>query len=298
VERNKPKPKPKIIRSIQAFRAIACILIVLFHSSGIFDKYFERPLISEIFKFGNFRVPFFFILSGFIMHHIHQKDFGKPDKFIPYFKKRITRIYPLYWMITLSVLPVFFLFPNFGTERHKDIIVIIKSLLLIPQDNYPILGVAWTLTFEISFYCALSLLILNLRIGRFLIQTWLISCILVKLFSLNLIFPYTFIFSEYNIFFGIGISISISKVIYTKFYSHIEAFFTKRKLLLYIGNASYSIYLVHYPILSITAKIMTTLKIDNYISNSLIFILISLIGVFSGLVTYEVIEQRLSRWLR
>ena len=71
---------------IQALRGIAAILVVLSH-------------IKFIGK-GAFDVDIFFCISGFIMMHVTQsstKDF---------IKKRLIRITPIYWSLTLLVFAI------------------------------------------------------------------------------------------------------------------------------------------------------------------------------------------------
>ena len=53
-------------------------MVVLYHASGsIFTKYFvgERP-VGRVFDFGYAGVDFFFVLSGFIMLHVHRRGVG------------------------------------------------------------------------------------------------------------------------------------------------------------------------------------------------------------------------------
>src|SRR5260221_9879970 len=103
-----------MLNSLQACRAVAAILAVLFHASvGIFalDKYFGHKPFGPVFDFGFAGVDFFFVLSGFIMMHIHAADIGQPRALRAYLWKRFTRIYPAYWAVLIVLTPVFFLVP-------------------------------------------------------------------------------------------------------------------------------------------------------------------------------------------
>src|SRR5438105_10339285 len=87
------------ITSLQTGRAVAAWMVVLYHASGsIFTKYFvgERP-VGRVFDFGYAGVDFFFVLSGFIMLHVHRDDLGRPKRLGRYLWKRCTRIYLPYW---------------------------------------------------------------------------------------------------------------------------------------------------------------------------------------------------------
>jgi exopolysaccharide production protein ExoZ len=97
-------------------------------------------------------VDYFFVLTGFLISFIYGERIGTRQKVGRYVTNRFIRIYPFYWLITLIILPVYFLVPSFGNgfETHKD--ALIKSLVLIPQEHGPILPVAWSLSYFFLFY--------------------------------------------------------------------------------------------------------------------------------------------------
>src|SRR4051794_15071476 len=112
-----------MLQSLQACRAMAAILVVLYHTShGIFrlDKYFGHKPFGHVFDFGFAGVDFFFVLSGFIMMHVHGRDIGQPRAFASYLWKRFSRIYPAYWIVFAAILPVYFLVPSFGLGHERD----------------------------------------------------------------------------------------------------------------------------------------------------------------------------------
>ena len=59
-----------MLLSIQVFRGLAALLVLLFHASLIVEKskYFDQTSIETIFHFGDAGVDFFFVLSGFIIY--------------------------------------------------------------------------------------------------------------------------------------------------------------------------------------------------------------------------------------
>jgi exopolysaccharide production protein ExoZ len=88
-----------MLNSLQACRAAAAILVVFYHTShGIFrlEKYFGHKPFGPVFDFGFAGVDFFFVLSGFIMIHVHAGDIGQPRMLAAYLWKRFSRIYPAY----------------------------------------------------------------------------------------------------------------------------------------------------------------------------------------------------------
>ncbi len=84
-----------MIRSIQAYRGFAALLVITFHANLMANEYFASTPLTEFFRFGHSGVPFFFVLSGFIIYFIHKNDIGVPNRASTYLKKRVIRIYPI-----------------------------------------------------------------------------------------------------------------------------------------------------------------------------------------------------------
>lgn len=101
-------------------------------------------------KGGAFGVDLFFIISGFIMVYITRSGF---DEFI---KKRFIRVVPLYWFMTMVVVFLVVIKPGLFSSTTFSYEFLIKSLLFIPFDRNgyiePLLGVGWTLNYEMFFY--------------------------------------------------------------------------------------------------------------------------------------------------
>jgi peptidoglycan/LPS O-acetylase OafA/YrhL len=190
---------------LQTFRGLAALLIVLYHATGLAINKFSQIFLLNFFLFGNSGVDFFFVLSGFMIFYAHISDIGNKDKFILFLKKRFIRIYPLYWLVTFIILPVYFFVPSLGQGYERNIGVIIKSLLLYPQtENMPIVSVGWTLSYEVFFYLLFSLLIvLKIRFWLPIIAIWILGTIISfihNFISLQNQDIYLFhIFSSYNL---------------------------------------------------------------------------------------------------
>src|SRR6187397_1827750 len=110
-----PPPRSPRYLTLDHWRGVACLLVVLFHSSGIAFLSMEAQgtapqqeglagLALSITRIGWIGVPFFFVISGYAISATadsSRRDRGGP---IGYFRRRIRRIYPPFWaMIVLQV---------------------------------------------------------------------------------------------------------------------------------------------------------------------------------------------------
>ncbi len=153
------------LKGIQFGRGIAACLVVLFHAGHMLaePQYVGHPYsLTSLFRFGNAGVDFFFVLSGFIIFYVHSADIGRPQRLAHYLWQRVTRIYPIYWIVTSYVVATL-------VAKHDwpalDISRVIGSILLLPGTKEPILGPAWTLLHEMAFYGVFAVAILSARAG-------------------------------------------------------------------------------------------------------------------------------------
>lgn len=199
----------KKLEIIQAFRGIASIGVLLTHCGVIFQDQLGRPFLNNIFAFGGAGVDFFFVLSGFIIFYIHEKDIDKPDRFKSFLLKRLSRVYPLYWFVVAVKLISSWGLKGFDPSGINLSWDFLSSIALLPQkQEFLILGVSWTLSFEIFFYLVFGLaIVLPRRIVFPMIGAWFVGCI-AHLFGLIPIAKGTllsdFWFSPLNLEFAMG----------------------------------------------------------------------------------------------
>lgn len=144
--------KPARLDSLQVYRGGAAVLVVLYHITVYMRESFDFTYLGNLFSFGFAGVDFFFVLSGFIIFYTNYRDIGHPQKVKRYLTKRLIRIYPIYWgVLTFKVL-LLVAMPGIAKSHETDFLVILKSYFLFPQQNLPVIGVAWTLSYEILFY--------------------------------------------------------------------------------------------------------------------------------------------------
>lgn len=153
------KPVTKFY-NIQAMRGIAAMLVVSWHTIYLEGQIKPGAMfVPRFFGFGGVGVDLFFVISGFVMATIIKDKFQQPGAVTNFLAHRITRIYPLYWFYTLLLVLFLSMYSIFS---HKLIThaSLIQSLLLWPQPPpSPVLGVGWTLIYEMYFYFIIAFLL-------------------------------------------------------------------------------------------------------------------------------------------
>lgn len=153
--------------SVQALRAVAALLVVWVHSIDA-AEFFSSPRQSRFFHLENFGacgLDIFFVISGFIVSQVAVRSaernaahrFATAREFLT---KRITRVYPLYWILTLIVV----LEQQLGRYRVPwRSVNWVPTILLLPSFpsqndpiNAPLLWLGWSLMFEMYFYLVLT----------------------------------------------------------------------------------------------------------------------------------------------
>lgn len=193
--------------AIQAARGVAALLVVIYHATRSLSlpQYLGTIALDNVFGFGHAGVDFFFVLSGFIITYVHHTDLGRPERLGRYTWRRLTRIYPIYWIITLVIVARDLLAPN-AAERLSPMILA-ESLTLFPLGHEPLIPVAWTLEHELLFYCAFGLAILNRRAGRVAILVGL-SLIATGQFTMTRSGIANFMTTPFHLQFLMGIAVA------------------------------------------------------------------------------------------
>lgn len=145
--------------SLQIGRGMAAVLVLLFHAGSLLAFNGGEAFAGGAFRFGAAGVDFFFVLSGFIITYRHARDFAHPERLGSYTRRRLVRVYPVYWLVTLAILPLYFVVPGFGQGYETRPDVIATSLILLPANEGPILYVGWSLVHELWFYLVVAALI-------------------------------------------------------------------------------------------------------------------------------------------
>ncbi|CAB3755667.1 hypothetical protein LMG29739_02238 [Paraburkholderia solisilvae] len=341
-------------KSLQACRAAAALSVVLFHlgTQLALGKTFGIAWFGELFRFGRAGVDFFFVLSGFIVVTAHQSDFFQPARLFAYLRKRVTRIYPIYWFIFVTTACLAMTMPSTRAALPHDTPLIVKSLALVPQDptvvggtGAPVIVTAWTLQYELVFYAIVGLFIF----GRVTAALVVVAMLANSLLCMDVCrFPSEFFASPYFLLFGLGaaiafvcraaprmrharvvaalggIAFALTAVIETAtrapLGSHVSiiAYGLSSAAVIFglvkaedvgqvvgghrwtqlLGDASYSLYLLHFPVLSVLCKIALASGLHG-LRGALVTFGFVLIGcVASGVCLHVWVERPVLRLLR
>jgi len=264
------------IESLQAGRGVAAFAVVLYHAGLAARDFAGQREAYDLLRLGYLGVDFFFVLSGFIIYH---STVGRRRSLRDYAVARFRRVYLPYYPIGLAMALFYALLP-------KDVHVWswLSTLTLAPIDTRPALAVAWTLQHEVLFYLLFGLFYFSGTLALGLLAWG--ACILF----LGTHLPFADVNLEF--FFGIAIAIFYRRgdiprwiLIFAPLFFIIwiwrgadeahrvwfgaavaclvawlaQAERTGLKVpasLVLLGAASYSLYLVHDPVISITARVV------------------------------------------
>ena len=147
----KPARRPAMLDSIQYLRAIAAWLVVVYHVHASVAAEAREPVTWALGAVG---VDIFFVLSGFLMAMVVDRDERIDWRFLA---RRYMRIAPLYYAMTILLFIMAIAWPALLNTVTADWQHLLTSLLFLPSGginggNQPILMLGWTLNYEMAFY--------------------------------------------------------------------------------------------------------------------------------------------------
>lgn len=329
-----------VIRSLQVGRGLAALAVTAHHaalSTNAFVGVLPDALM-KVFDLGAFGVDFFFVLSGFIIMHTHSHELGRPDRIKGYLFKRLTRIYPVYWPIGLSLVGLYLMLPNLSASGGREF-SLMSSLLLLPSGFQPALSVAWTLVHELIFYGFFVLWFISIRYFSWGLVIWATLILAAHINDMStgwisyplgllnfefmlgilaalvyrrgylahygsvltfwgflttcvalLLLYYGMPDGETRLILAAGVSLLVLGLAIVEQKSSINY----PEMMLALGNASYSIYLVHNPILSVTQRLAGSF-VENWL---LAWIFGTAIALMFGFIYHLMFERPILRYFR
>lgn len=281
-----------VVLPIQYLRGVAALMVVWHHARG------QLPGLSLLLPngFGAHGVDLFFAISGFIMVLTTEGKATTPWQF---FKRRVVRVVPLYWLVTFTLVALILVAPNLLTTVKPTPDTTLMSLLFIPHLSagnpgmaWPILVPGWTLNYEMFFYALFalslfapkSLLLLLSMLSALVGFGWLLGP-----FEEPMLKTYT---SPLLLEFAGGAILGRAWIASPPNWRWLQ---WRHATLKALGDASYSIYLTH--LFTLAAIRMVWLRIDQEPSeriHGLIFMpLALLICAVVGWAIYRTIETPL-----
>lgn len=154
-----PSVSSEPLYSVQYLRAAAALAVVFYHVSALSQKTWGLDP-ERIDHVGAAGVDLFFVISGFIMAMI----VGRQDTLDgrQFWIKRIARVAPAYWVITLLVFALAWQMPSLFNSTVADPYDLLTSLSFVALEQSgggtgPLLVVGWTLNYEVFFYAIVAL---------------------------------------------------------------------------------------------------------------------------------------------
>lgn len=186
----------KRIYILDSFRAIAILLVMVFHYFSRWTSLYPYGEKYDYFSYGKMGVHFFFIISGFVI--LYTLEFT--PNFIVFWKKRMLRLFPSMLIASTITFLVFILFDKtlLFPNSHSITNIFVSSTFIQPdllssltarkfEFDY-ISGSYWSLWLEIQFYAFVSILFYFTR-GKFnivfFISTFLILFISLIVFNVD-----------------------------------------------------------------------------------------------------------------
>lgn len=156
------------VRTMEGLRGFAVSLVFLVHYITLIEPWVRHsaPLFAvceTLRSMGNTGVDLFFVLSGYL---IYGSYISREQRFIPFIKRRIVRIYPAFIAVFVLYIAICATFPSenkIPTPLLWDgVIYLAQNFLLLPglfPVGEPMITVAWSLSYEMFYYLVIPLLI-------------------------------------------------------------------------------------------------------------------------------------------
>jgi len=303
------------INGLQAGRGLAALAVVAHHAT------LAAPLRSgpvparSLWFHGYLGVDFFFVLSGFIIAFSMLNREQRPRA---YFSARLRRVFIPYLPVGIGVALIYVAVPSMSMANRGWSWLTTLTLLPIPVP--PALSVAWTLQHELLFYVVFGVAWFT-RTVRYVLPIWVAAIVLVhlagfahllvfKLINLEFIMGVSIAFlisrgraiermwlfapvcfgawlvlgcpRSYSILVGAGIACLLPVLIRAEQEGRLRV----PGWLVLVGAASYSIYLVHNPLISLAVRVLPPL-------GSVAFLVLSMCGTAGGFAYFYFWERPL-----
>jgi peptidoglycan/LPS O-acetylase OafA/YrhL len=308
--------------ALDGLRGIAAFLVVYFHATNAVENYPACRLIRASGAYGFLGVAVFFVISGFIItYSLWRSGYSFSTHWKQYLRKRLIRVMPTYLASIIVTLVL-----GFSVNMFYDKVVYafnLEQLLTNILFISPFVGqewmnpVYWSLAIEIQFYLLICFgySLLYFAWGRwFFLSLFVFLGYMIR--SPNVIFYYMPLFLigiSVSLYYTrqitvvqllcwlamavgvgvieVGVPVIVTGLMTGLFILYcIRAGFSFHKRISALGVVSYSLYLVHYPIVE---KLVRAGKILGFslVSQVLVLVVAIMASILIAWVLYLFIEM-------
>ncbi|MFM7725670.1 MAG: acyltransferase family protein, partial [Flavobacteriales bacterium] len=318
------------LQILNSLRAVAAMMVCLYHSAFLMAPYFPR--IEYILNFGQEGVYVFFVISGMVMPLSMDKIGYRISNFFTFMGKRIVRLQPP--LIVSACIVAITSWAMLNTEDYNGWQLLATSATLTaPFFDLPwVNGIYWTLFVEMQYYIYIALAFPLLIRSSITMRSILVAALLAISFTSlgmegndaksNLPFHlpvflmgfYLFLkargrIKEVEFWLGIAACTVVCglltgilhdlgfRIVSTAFLTSLVIRFASSgwSWLNRVGEASYSIYLMHWPIISTMCFLLGGILKTAW-GNTVVFCSIQLTAVLFAFFFYRLVEKPALSW--
>ncbi|MBC8011948.1 MAG: acyltransferase [Burkholderiales bacterium] len=324
-------------RVADIWRALACLGVVFFHgSNSVGDTHPWLESLTDFFGHSGPRLSIFFVVAGYCLALSAERRSAAASSALDFFRKRFLRIYPVYWAALGFALVLGTLAAPFNGRPLSEVFPAtpqawLAELTLTQHwlDQGSTLVVAWFLNHLVAlslvFGVALAVRSVQGRLALYVIVTalahaptitaWLPSLALWPHFACGVALAFAFPSAHsparpalllYPLALGLlGLGRGDSFLVYSACVTalfglclrHRDRLPSAPPALLAIATASYSIYLVHVPVMSPTLNLIKRLVPAESYAFVAAWIVHLGLGVGAGLLFHRLVEAPLQHLL-
>jgi exopolysaccharide production protein ExoZ len=323
----------KLHTGLSFFRVLAIIFVFLLHFKTLFLKYFliqpSFTFFFNLFHTGYLGVFMFFVLSGFLFYN---KFKSGQFHLLKYFKNRILRIYPSYFVVIVLSFICLKTF-NIANVTSTDFIQTLFLYFYSFNGNYsPVLPVSWSLEIEFVFYLLVPFLVYFIGSRIHIIILFYIFCYLLSIVFIEQLVLYNY-FKAFR-FFALGFLLAefleryartvkipkilsvflfflsiimmvlfIENIIFDLaiallfFTSYLYSFGSLSNMINYVADRVYSVYLIHLPVIFLYLNILKYVNKGEIVSQSIYILIIHIcisfyLTIALSNLLYKYVENR------
>ncbi len=340
-----PTASRPVFLLVQALRGLAALMVVAHHSSILV---LERLNLGHNWVNGGSGVDLFFVISGFVMTVSSGPLRRAPHPARTFLARRLERIVPMYWIVTLAKVATLLLWPGSGRNDIGNWQHVLASLLFVPglsvgSVQAPVLLVGWSLSFEMAFYLLFVMALLVRKPPLWVVGVPLALAALADLLRVPVSQPWVayyrrsmllefaggmllaqllpqlrrvpwwaalgvvafafwplWFFQDLTIVTMRGLVWGVPAVAVVAGVLSLEARWGRHvpRWALRLGDASYSIYLVHTFVLPAIGLLLVHLRHSWRYEVTLLVAASVVLSSLAGVLAYEGIERPINRWFR